>query len=140
VLRSTPAQRSTFGVVVIGCGEAGLLAGIKLKEAGVPFTIVEKQSGVGGTWRANRYPGCRVDISNHYYAFSFEPTDHWSHFYSEQPEILRYLTDVMERHDIAPHVRFNTEVVSAAWDDETASWRVRRATPTAAKKICGPAP
>jgi 4-hydroxyacetophenone monooxygenase len=125
VLRSTPAQRSTFGVVVIGCGEAGLLAGIKLKEAGVPFTIVEKQSGVGGTWRANRYPGCRVDISNHYYAFSFEPTDHWSHFYSEQPEILRYLTDVMERHDIAPHVRFNTEVVSAAWDDETASWQVQ---------------
>jgi 4-hydroxyacetophenone monooxygenase len=73
VLRSTPEQRGTFPVVVIGCGEAGLLAGIKLKEAGIPFTIVDKQPGVGGTWRANRYPGCRVDISNHYYAYSFEP-------------------------------------------------------------------
>ena len=143
VLKSTPEQRSTFGVVVIGCGEAGLLAGIKLKQAGIGFTIVEKQSGIGGTWRANRYPGCRVDISNHYYAYSFEPTDHWSHFFSEQPEILQYLTDVMERHEIAPHVKFNTEVVGAAWDDESACWRIEtraadggRETLTARALIC----
>ncbi|ODR02089.1 flavin-containing monooxygenase [Mycobacterium intermedium] len=128
-LRSTSEQRRAFPVVVIGCGEAGLLAGIKLKQAGVPFVIIEKQSGAGGTWLANRYPGCRVDIANHYYAFSFEPTDHWSHFYSEQPEILQYLTDVMDRHNIAPHVRFNTEVVGAAWDDDAANWIVRTRGP-----------
>ncbi|MGH3265860.1 MAG: NAD(P)-binding protein, partial [Trebonia sp.] len=96
VLHSTTHQRATFPVVVIGCGEAGLLAGIKLKRAGIPFTIIDKQSGVGGTWLANRYPGCRVDIANYYYAYSFEPTDHWSHFYAEQPEILQYLNDVMD--------------------------------------------
>jgi 4-hydroxyacetophenone monooxygenase len=123
-LASTPQQRSEFPVVVIGCGEAGLLAGIKLQQAGIPFTIVEKQAGVGGTWRANRYPGCRVDIANQYYSYSFEPTDHWSHFYSEQPEILAYLGDVMARHDIARHVRFSTEVTGAMWDDQTAAWRV----------------
>ena len=38
-LESTVAQRSTFPVVIIGCGEAGLLAGIKLKQAGIPFTL-----------------------------------------------------------------------------------------------------
>ena len=65
-------------MVVIGCGESGLLAGIKLKQAGIPFTIIEKQSGVGGTWLANRYPGCRVDIASQYYTYSFEPTDHWT--------------------------------------------------------------
>ncbi|MGH3678057.1 MAG: flavin-containing monooxygenase [Mycobacterium sp.] len=124
VLRSTPQQRATFPVVVIGAGEAGLLAGIKLKRAGIPFTIIEKQSGVGGTWLANRYPGCRVDIANHYYAYSFEPTDHWSHFYSEQPEILEYLNDVMDRRDIGRHVRFATAVVGATWDDAAASWRI----------------
>lgn len=101
-LASTPEQRGAFPVVVIGCGEAGLLAGIKLKEAGVPFTIVEKQSAVGGTWLANRYPGCRVDIANQYYAYSFEPTDHWTHYYSEQPEILGYLQGVAAKHDILP--------------------------------------
>jgi 4-hydroxyacetophenone monooxygenase len=125
VLASTPEQRSDFSVVVVGCGEAGLLAGIKLKAAGVPFTIVEKQSGVGGTWLANRYPGCRVDIANQYYAYSFEPTDHWTHYYSEQPEILQYLCDVAARHDITPHVRFSTEVAGAEWDEESATWRVK---------------
>ena len=95
----------------------------------MPFTIVEKQSGVGGTWQANRYPGCRVDIANQYYAYSFEPTDHWSHYYSEQPEILQYLNDVMDRHDIAPHVRFNTAVTGAAWDDDSATWQVSLRAP-----------
>ncbi|MGV0623905.1 flavin-containing monooxygenase, partial [Mycobacterium kansasii] len=124
VLASTPQQRLDFPVVVIGCGEAGLLAGIKLKAAGVPFTIVEKQSAVGGTWLANRYPGCRVDIANQYYAYSFEPTDHWTHYYSEQPEILRYLQGVADKHGIVPHVRFNTEVTGATWDEDSSSWRV----------------
>lgn len=124
VLASTPEQRSDFPVVVIGCGEAGLLAGIKLKAAGVPFTIVEKQSAVGGTWLANRYPGCRVDIANQYYAYSFEPTDHWTHYYSEQPEILQYLQDVAAKHDIAAHARFNTEVIGASWAEESATWQV----------------
>lgn len=124
LLRSSPQQRAAFPVVVIGCGEAGLLAGIKLKAAGIPFTIIEKQAGVGGTWLVNRYPGCRVDIANQYYAYSFEPTDHWTHYYSEQPEILQYLNDVATRHEIAPHVRFNTTVTAATWDEESATWRV----------------
>lgn len=125
VLASSAPQRAGFPVVVIGCGEAGLLAGIKLKQAGIPFTIVEKQPGVGGTWLANRYPGCRVDIASQYYTYSFEPTDHWEHHYATQPEILRYLRDVMDRHGIAEHVRFDTEVTGAAWDDATSTWRVR---------------
>ncbi|UXA19458.1 NAD(P)/FAD-dependent oxidoreductase [Mycobacterium sp. SMC-4] len=123
-LTSTADQRADFPVVVIGCGEAGLLAGIKLRQAGIPFTIVDKQSGVGGTWRANRYPGCRVDIANQYYAYSFEPTDHWSHYYSEQPEILEYLENVMAKYDIARYTRFSTEVTGASWDDESSMWRV----------------
>jgi 4-hydroxyacetophenone monooxygenase len=124
ILASTAQQRNDFPVIVIGCGEAGLLAGIKLKAAGVPFTIVEKQSAVGGTWLANRYPGCRVDIANQYYAYSFEPTDHWTHYYSEQPEILDYLQAVADKHDIVPHVRFDTAVTSATWEDGSATWRV----------------
>lgn len=142
-LRSSPRQRADFPVVVIGCGEAGLLAGIKLKAAGIPFTIIEKQAGVGGTWLVNRYPGCRVDIANQYYAYSFEPTDHWTHYYSEQPEILQYLNDVAARHDIGPHVRFNTAVTGATWDDESATWQVivrgadgRAETLTARALIC----
>lgn len=125
VLGSTPRQRSDFPVLVIGCGESGLLAGIKLQQAGVPYTIIEKQSGVGGTWLANRYPGCRVDIASQYYTYSFEPTDHWAHHYATQPEILRYLDDVATRYRITEHVRFDTEVAGAAWDEASATWTVR---------------
>jgi 4-hydroxyacetophenone monooxygenase len=123
-LMSTPQRRNEFPVIVIGCGEAGLLAGIKLKQAGVPFTIVERQAGVGGTWRANHYPGLRVDIPSQYYSYSFEPNDYWSHFFAVQPEIVGYLTDVMARHNVAPRVRFSTEVTGAEWDDRSATWRV----------------
>ena len=121
----TESAREDFPVVVIGCGESGLLAGIRLKEAGIPFTIVEKNAGVGGTWYQNTYPGARVDVGNHFYCYSFEPTDHWSHFFAEQPELQAYFQGVMDKYDIAPHVRWNTEVTEAAWNDDDATWIVR---------------
>ena len=110
--------------MVIGCGESGLLAGIRLKEAGIPFTIVEKNAGVGGTWWQNTYPGARVDVGNHFYCYSFEPTDQWTHFFAEQPELQAYFQRVMDNHDIGRHVRWETEVTEAGWDDATATWTV----------------
>jgi 4-hydroxyacetophenone monooxygenase len=128
--RDSRAARSTlepadFPVVVIGCGESGLLAGIRLKEAGIPFTIVEKNAGVGGTWWQNTYPGARVDVGNHFYCYSFEPTDQWTHFFAEQPELQAYFQSVMDRHDIGSHVLWETEVTEASWDDDTATWSVQ---------------
>ena len=82
---------------MIGCGESGLLAGIRLKEAGIPFTIVEKNAGVGGTWWENTYPGARVDVGNHFYCYSFEPTDHWTEFFAQQPELQAYFQGVMDK-------------------------------------------
>lgn len=114
-----------FPVVVIGCGESGLLAGIRLKEAGIPFTIVEKNAGPGGTWYENTYPGARVDVGNHFYCYSFEPTDQWTHFFAEQPELQAYFQRVMDKHDIGRHVLWETEVTDAEWDDRDATWTVR---------------
>jgi 4-hydroxyacetophenone monooxygenase len=116
-------------VVVIGCGESGLLAGIRLKEAGIPFVIVEKNAGVGGTWWQNTYPGARVDVGNHFYCYSFEPADEWTHFFAEQPELQAYFQRVMDKHDIGPHVRWQTEVTSASWDDDTTTWTVEARGP-----------
>jgi 4-hydroxyacetophenone monooxygenase len=118
----TPAD--DFPVVVIGCGESGLLAGIRLKEAGIPFTIVEKNEGVGGTWWQNTYPGARVDVGNHFYCYSFEPTVQWTHFFAEQPELQAYFQTVMDKYDIGRHVLWETEVTEASWDDDTATWSV----------------
>jgi len=125
----TPAERQAFPVVVIGCGQSGLLAGIRLQEAGVPFTIVEKNPGVGGTWWENSYPGARVDVGNHFYCYSFEPSDHWTEYFAQQPELQRYFESVMDKHGIGPHVRWETEVLGATWDETSATWAVRtRAT------------
>ncbi|ONH62133.1 4-hydroxyacetophenone monooxygenase [Frankia sp. CcI49] len=118
------AARHGLSVVVIGCGQSGLLAGVRLKQAGIPFTIIEKNAGVGGTWLENSYPGCRVDVGNHFYCYSFEPSDGFGGYFSQQPELLSYFRQVMRRHDIAPHVRWNTEVLSATWDEAASQWHL----------------
>ena len=124
LLRSDPQDRKDFPVVVIGAGQSGLLAAIRLKQAGIPFTVVEKNPGVGGTWWENSYPGARVDVGNHFYCYSFEPSDHWSEFFARQPELQRYFDDVMHRHGLADDIWFDTEVLGAAWDDDSATWAV----------------
>jgi len=111
-------------VLVIGCGMSGLLAGIRLKEAGIPFEIVEKNDDVGGAWYENTYPGCRVDVANHYYCYSFEPNHGFSEYFSRQPELHTYFRDVMRRHGVDRHVRWRTEVERAEWDEEGLLWRI----------------
>jgi 4-hydroxyacetophenone monooxygenase len=125
----TSAERGALPVVVIGCGQSGLLAGIRLQEAGIPFTIVEKNAGVGGTWWENSYPGARVDVGNHFYCYSFEPSDQWTEYFAQQPELQRYFQSVMDKHGIGSRVRWETEVLGATWNDASATWAVRtRAT------------
>ncbi|WP_205873050.1 flavin-containing monooxygenase [Mycobacterium camsae] len=113
-----------FPVLVIGCGESGILAGIRLKQANIPFTIVEKNAGPGGTWWENSYPGARVDVANHFYCYSFEPNNEWTHFFAEQPELQSYFAAVLARHDLGGTVRWRTEVLGAQWDDEAGVWNV----------------
>ena len=64
-------QRRQFQVVVIGAGVGGILAGIRLQQAGIGFRIFEKNPDVGGAWYENTYPGVRVDTPNYFYCYSF---------------------------------------------------------------------
>ena len=123
------AARRAFHVVVIGCGMAGLLAAIRLKEAGIPFTVIEKNASVGGTWTENRYPGCRVDVGNHFYCYSFEPNPGWSEFFAQQPELQAYFERCMEKYGVRDRIRFGTEVTAAGWDEARQRWSVRLRTP-----------
>ena len=121
--------RADAHTIVIGCGEAGLLAGIRLSQAGIPFTIIEKNGGPGGTWWENRYPGARVDIGSHFYCYSFEPADHWTEYFSQHPELRAYFDRVMHKYEIEKHCRFNTKVESAEFDDDTGRWTVTVTNP-----------
>lgn len=119
-----PAAAAALPVVVIGCGMSGLLAAIRLQEAGFPYVVVEKNDGVGGTWWENTYPGARVDVGNHFYCYSFEGSEHWTEFFARQPELQAYFQRVLEKYDVGHHVRWGTEVTGAAWDDAGGTWSV----------------
>lgn len=119
-----PATAAALPVVVVGCGMSGLLAAIRLQEAGFPYVVVEKNDGVGGTWWENTYPGARVDVGNHFYCYSFEGSDHWTEFFARQPELQAYFQGVLEKYDVGRHVRFGTEVTGAAWDEGSGTWTV----------------
>lgn len=111
-------------VIVVGAGMSGLLQAYRLKEAGAPFTIIEKADAVGGTWHENRYPGCRVDVGNHFYSYSFEPNSQWSEYFCRRDELAAYFQHFAERHGLLEHIRFGTEVVRAAFDEDRNKWKV----------------
>ncbi len=111
-------------MLIIGLGASGLLAAIRLKEAGIPFEVVEKNPDVGGTWFENSYPGCRVDVASHFYSYSFEHVGDFSAYYTRQPELYDYFRSVMTHHDIGAHVSWGREAVRAQWDDEAGRWSV----------------
>jgi cation diffusion facilitator CzcD-associated flavoprotein CzcO len=110
-------------IVIVGAGAAGLAMAARLKRAGYrDFTIVERSPAIGGTWHDNRYPGCGCDVPSHLYSFSFAPNADWTYKFSRQPEIEKYLTDLVEREGLAEHLQLGTEVHGAAFDG---TWRVR---------------
>ena len=106
--RNSRPRPRRMKVVVVGAGMSGLLAAIRLQQAGVDFTIIEKNADVGGTWLENIYPGCRVDNPNHLYCYSFEPNHDWPQYYSTQPVLLDYFRNVADKHDLRDHIRFST--------------------------------
>ncbi|MCZ6830841.1 MAG: NAD(P)/FAD-dependent oxidoreductase [Gammaproteobacteria bacterium] len=127
--------RDEFPVVVIGGGISGVLAAIRLEEAGIPYTVIEKNTSVGGTWFENRYPGARVDVANHLYCYSFEPAHHWSEFFSQQPELQKYFESCIEKYDVRRNFRFSTEVVAAEYDEGSHSWRTTIRNPDGSEEV-----
>jgi 4-hydroxyacetophenone monooxygenase len=122
-------------VLVVGAGMSGLLTGIRLSQAGVPFEIIDKNADVGGTWFENTYPGCRVDNANHMYSYSFEPNHQWPQHFSPQPELLKYFRGVAEKYGLRKHIRFGTTVETAAWDEAKGLWRVTLIGPEGKREI-----
>ena len=114
-----------LSVLIVGTGFSGLGMGIKLKEAGIEsFTILERANDVGGTWRDNNYPGCACDVQSHLYSFSFEPNPNWTRMFARQPEIKAYLQHCAQKYALLPHIRYDSEVVRAEYDEAAAMWTV----------------
>ena len=113
-------------IVVIGGGFGGLLAAVRLREAGVAdVRIIEKGGDFGGTWYWNRYPGAMCDVESYIYLplleeLGYVPTEK----YARAPEILAHSQAIGRKYDLYRNACFQTEVTGLRWDDDAARWIV----------------
>ena len=114
-----------FDVVIVGAGFGGIGAAIQLKRLGYDnFVILDRENDLGGTWHVNRYPGLAVDVPTTTYSYWFEPNPTWSRLFSTGDEIKQYADEVADKYDVRRHMRFNTIVDGARWDEDAQLWRV----------------
>ncbi|GAA2758381.1 NAD(P)-binding domain-containing protein [Actinopolymorpha rutila] len=119
---------ATPEIVIVGAGFGGIGMAIQLKRAGLDsFVVLEKDDDLGGTWRANGYPGCACDVPSHLYSYSFALNPDWSRMFSPREEIWDYLRSCVRTYGLAPHLRYGVRVASMQWDDCGGRWRVETA-------------
>ncbi|KAL7953716.1 hypothetical protein V8C34DRAFT_296294 [Trichoderma compactum] len=112
--------------IIIGAGASGIAMShtLKFKLGYTSFEIYEKREGLGGTWRANTYPGCGSDVAIHLYSFSFNLNPNWTEELCDQEEILNYMESTVDKFGLRPYIQFNTECLGAKWSDERQLWDV----------------
>ena len=118
-----PTPSLTPRIAILGAGFAGIGAAIQLKKAGIhSFTMFERAREIGGTWRDNTYPGAACDVPSHVYSLSFEPKADWSRAFSRSEEIQGYLLGLVEKWGLREHLRLETEIVEAHFDEDAGTW------------------
>jgi 4-hydroxyacetophenone monooxygenase len=112
-----------YQVIVIGVGIAGIAAANQLEDMGIDYTILEKQPEAGGNWYQNTYPGAGVDTPSHLYSFSFAKND-WGKHFELRDDLQRYFARTLKDVGALQRVRFDSEVVSAAYRASDKKWDV----------------
>jgi cation diffusion facilitator CzcD-associated flavoprotein CzcO len=125
---SAAAPDREFPIAIIGAGFGGIGMAIQLRKAGIDsFTIFERAGEVGGTWRDNTYPGAACDVPSHAYSLSYEPNPNWSRKFSPAAEIQSYLVGLVDKWHLREHMRLNTEIAEARFDEDEGAWTLRTA-------------
>jgi cation diffusion facilitator CzcD-associated flavoprotein CzcO len=140
----TETSTTDLDAVVIGAGFGGIYMLKKLRdELGLRVRAFDKAGGVGGTWYWNRYPGAKSDTETFVYQYSFDrellQEWEWNTRYVDQPEILAYLENVVDRHELSKDIQLNTSVDGLVFDEDTGVWTVRTSdgrTLTARHVVC----
>ena len=107
----------------------GLSMAVQLKHAGIPFTVLEKNSGVGGTWFENHYPGARVDTPSRSYNHVFGVDYPYSYAFCPWEENEDYFNWVADTFSVRNDIVFNTEVRSLDWNEAESVWDITAAGP-----------
>jgi len=120
-VKSDPRYVETL---IIGTGFSGLLAAIRLKKYHLDdFVLLERSAELGGTWRANSYPGAEVDIPTGLYSISFVPYP-FRKRYAPQSELLDYTNHIIDRFQLREHARTRQAVTKLTWDESQSVWHV----------------
>jgi cyclohexanone monooxygenase len=111
-------------VAIIGAGFGGLLAGARLREAGVKsLRMIEAGGDFGGTWYWNRYPGAQCDIESYCYLPLVEELGYMpKEKYSYAPEIYEHSQRIAKHYDLYDNAAFQTRVTGLRWDEPSARW------------------
>jgi cyclohexanone monooxygenase len=114
--------------LIVGAGFAGLYMLHRLRSMGFSARVLERASGIGGTWFWNRYPGARCDVESLEYSYQFsdelQQDWQWSERYATQPEILRYIEHVADRFELRRDIQLDTRVMAAVYDETAHRWHV----------------
>ncbi len=112
--------------LIIGGGFGGLLAGARLRQAGVKdICVIEKGGDFGGTWYWNRYPGAQCDVESYIYLPLLEELGYMpKEKYSHAPEILEHSRAIGRHFDLYDGALFQTGVQELRWDDGERRWLV----------------
>jgi cyclohexanone monooxygenase len=116
----------TVDVVIVGGGFGGMLAGARLREAGVhDFRIIDKGGDFGGTWYWNRYPGAACDVESYIYLPLLEETGYVpTEKYAKAPEIFEHVQRIANHYDLYKAAILQTDVTGLQWDEASKLWRV----------------
>jgi cation diffusion facilitator CzcD-associated flavoprotein CzcO len=130
-MAETSSRPEHVDVLVVGAGISGIDAAYHLRRdcPGKTFVVLESQADYGGTWRTHRYPGIRSDSDLFTFGYGFKP---WMGApIASAAEILKYLGEVIDEHQLAPHIRYRHGIESAAWSSEQRCWTVEALRPGA---------
>lgn len=140
-----------FDALIVGAGFAGIYQLHSLRELGLSVQVIDNAGDVGGTWYWNKYPGAMSDTGmppvpaipqsqlyshtseeSYIYRYSWDKEEllsyPWKEHYVKQPEVLAYLNHMVDKHDLRKHMQFNTELISANWDETKSVWRIEVST------------
>lgn len=122
--QTSPATAEHFDILIVGAGISGIGGACHLQEKrpGTSFVLLESQQEFGGTWRTHTFPGIRSDSDLFTFGYKFKP---WLGApIATAPEILKYLGETIEEHDLKKHIRYGHQVKTAEWSDDERLWTI----------------
>lgn len=106
--------------IIVGAGPAGLALGATLRQAGVPFIMLERAQRVGESWHGY-YERLHLHTPKRHSALPYRPFPRDFPTYPSRTQVARYLEDYARAFDLRPE--FGHEVKRCT-RDESGMWNV----------------